>query len=51
MAEDSDDSDYLGTSEEEGSGTSDADTSVVNEREMELELEALRSPPWAVAPV
>ncbi|KAH9768877.1 hypothetical protein KPL71_011775 [Citrus sinensis] len=45
MAEDSDDSDYLGTSEEEGSGTSDADTSVVNEREMELELEALRSPP------
>ncbi|KAK9187333.1 hypothetical protein WN944_018725 [Citrus x changshan-huyou] len=42
MAEDSDDSDYLGTSEEEGSGTSDADTSVVNEREMELELEALR---------
>lgn len=45
MAEDSDDSDYLGTSEEEGSGTSDDDTSVVNEREMELELEALRSLP------
>lgn len=42
MAEDSDDSDYLGNSEEEGSGISDDDTSVVNEREMELELQALR---------
>lgn len=31
IIEDSDDSDYLGTSVEEGSGTSDDETSLVNE--------------------
>lgn len=46
MEEDIDDSDYLGTSDEEGSGTFEDDTSLVNEQDMEAELEVLGSLPW-----
>lgn len=45
MEEDIDDSDYLGTSDEEGSGTFEDDTSLVNEQDMEAELEVLGSLP------
>lgn len=45
MDEDSEDSEYLGTSDEEDSGTSEDDTSLVNEHDMEVEIEALGSLP------
>lgn len=43
--EDIDDNDYLGTSDEEGSGTFKDNTSLVNEQDMEVELEVLGSLP------